>query len=133
MNETTIGIDISKDWLDAHRLPDGRARRFAKDARGHRALIAWMAGLAVTRIVYEPTGAYHGALERALAAAGLPLVKVNPRQARRFAEASGRLAKTDRIDAEGLARMGAALALRPGRCRAATCRSSRNCSSPAGP
>jgi transposase len=49
----------------------------------------------------------HRAFERALAAAGVPLVKVNPRQARRFAEATGRLAKTDRLDAALLARMGA--------------------------
>jgi transposase len=53
----------------------------------------------------------HGALERALAKAGLPMVKVNPRQARRFAEATGKLAKTDRLDAALLARMGALLQL----------------------
>ena len=54
---------------------------------------------------------HHGALERALAKASLPVVKVNPRQARRFAEATGKLAKTDRMDAALLARMGALLQL----------------------
>ncbi|MER8770703.1 transposase [Mesorhizobium sp. M0092] len=61
--------------------------------------------------VPEPTGAYHRGFECRLAEAGLLLVKVNPRQARRFAEATGKLAKTDRCDAAMLARMGAVLAL----------------------
>jgi len=110
MNEITIGVDISKDTLDAHRLPDGASRSFANTPAGHKALIAW-AGHGVTRIVFEPTGPYHAAFERALAKAGLPGVKVNPRQARRFAEAAGTLAKTDRLDAGLLARMGRALDL----------------------
>jgi len=67
--------------------------------------------------VFEPTGPYHRAVERALGVAGVPFVKVNPRQARRFAEATGKLAKTDRLDAAILARMGALLELeaRPAR------------------
>ncbi|MFM7417421.1 MAG: IS110 family transposase, partial [Alphaproteobacteria bacterium] len=63
------------------------------------------------RVVYEPTGRYHRTLERALAAAGMPIAKVNPRQARRFAEATGNLAKTDALDAAMLTRMGAVLSL----------------------
>lgn len=73
-------------------------------------MIAWI-GKGAIRVVFEPTGPYHGTLERALAQAGLPTVKVNPRQARRFAEATGKLAKTDRMDAALLARMGALLQL----------------------
>ena len=67
--------------------------------------------------MFEPTGPYHRAVERALGIAGVPFVKVNPRQARRFAEATGKLAKTDRLDAAILARMGALLELeaRPAR------------------
>jgi transposase len=110
MTETTIGVDISKDFLDVHRHPDGDERRFTNDAVGFKALIRWI-GNGASRIVFEPTGPYHGALERALAKAGLPIVKVNPRQARRFAEATGKLAKTDRMDAALLARMGALLQL----------------------
>lgn len=110
MIEITIGVDVSKDTLDAHRHPHGDRRRFANDAAGFKALIAWIAN-PVSRVVFEPTGPYHGALERALADAGLPIVKVNPRQARRFAEATGKLAKTDRLDAAMLARMGAVLEL----------------------
>lgn len=58
-------------------------------------------------MVFEPTGPYHRAFERVLARAQLPACKINPRQARRFAEATGQLAKTDRVDAAMLARMGA--------------------------
>jgi len=109
MNSSTIGIDISKDFLDVHRLPEGAVSRFGNNKAGHKALIGWLGQTPIARIVYEPTGAYHRGLERTLAAAGLPLAKVNPRQARRFAEATGKLAKTDRADAAMLARMGMAL------------------------
>ena len=117
MNNDTIGVDVSKDHLDAHRLADGAARRFANDRRGHKALIKWLAQTPRYRVVFEPTGPYHRAIERALGVAGVPFVKVNPRQARRFAEATGKLAKTDRLDAAILARMGALLELqaRPAR------------------
>jgi transposase len=60
-------------------------------------------------VVFEPTGAYYHMLERHLARAGLPMAKINPRHARRFAEALGQLAKTDRLDAALLARFGALL------------------------
>lgn len=116
MTNDTIGVDISKDHLDAHRMSDGASRRFANDSAGHRAFLDWLGGSGA-RIVYEPTGAYHRTFERRLADAGCALVKVNPRQARRFAEATGKLAKTDRLDAAMLARMGALLELeaRPAR------------------
>lgn len=110
MTKDTIGVDISKDHLDAHRVSDGASRRFTNDRNGHRAFLTW-AGQPGARIVYEPTGPYHRAFERRLAEAGYALVKVNPRRARRFAEAIGRLAKTDRLDAAMLARMGALLGL----------------------
>jgi transposase len=112
MDDTTIGIDISKDHLDAHRFPGDDRRRFDNTSAGHKALIRWI-GPIPTRVVYEPTGPYHRKLEVQLAAAQMPIVKVNPRQARRFAEATGQLAKTDRLDAAMLARMGALLSLEP--------------------
>jgi len=117
MTNDTIGVDISKDHLDTHRFSDGESHRFANDRAGHKAFMTWLGkraspqSLAGLRVVYEPTGPYHRAFERRLADAGLDLVKVNPRQARRFAEATGRLAKTDRLDAAMLARMGALLGL----------------------
>jgi transposase len=117
MKNDTIGVDVSKDHLDAYRLADGAARRFANTKGGHKALIKWLAETPSYRVVFEPTGPYHRAVERALGSAGVPFVKVNPRQARRFAEATGKLAKTDRLDAAILARMGALLELeaRPAR------------------
>ena len=108
-----------KDHLDAHRPRRQLQAAFCQTIRrGHKALIKWLAQtLTRYRVVFEPTGPYHRAVERALGVAGVPFVKVNPRQARRFAEATGKLAKTDRLDAAILARMGALLELqaRPAR------------------
>ncbi len=112
MTDVTIGIDISKDHLDAFRLEDHAAQRFENSAKGFRGLIKWLGQTPVARIVYEPTGPYHRAFELALSGR-FPLVKVNPLQARRFAEATGTRAKTDAVDARMLARMGAALKLEP--------------------
>lgn len=108
----TIGIDISKDTLDAHRLIDNEARQFANSAAGLRALRRWIGTAMPDLVVYEATGAYHAALERGFAGV-LPLVKVNPLQARRFAQARGTRAKTDAVDARVLAMMGSALDLVP--------------------
>ena len=107
----TIGVDISKDTLDAYRLADGQRTQVSNDKSGHRALIKWIGGQDFALVVFEATGAYHGLLERALIARGMPYTKVNPKQARRFAEAAGRIAKTDRVDSAILARMGAVLEL----------------------
>ena len=109
MSDYTIGIDISKEHLDICCLPDGAIKQVSNDKAGFAKLIKWFGELAVERIVYEATGSYHRGLEDALSAAGLPLVKVNPLQARRFAQACGVRAKTDRVDAAMLARMGMAL------------------------
>jgi transposase len=103
----TVGVDISKDTLDVYLHPDGTARSFSNNSKGFAALILWLQNTALTRVVFEPTGAYHHGFERSLAAAGLPLVKVNPLQARRFAQAIGQRAKTDAVDAAMLARFGA--------------------------
>jgi transposase len=111
MTKDSIGVDISKDILDVYRLSDGGTRQFPNNSKGHKALIAWIGG-PVERVVFEPTGPYHRAFEQALARVGIPMVKVNPRQARRFAEAIGQLAKTDRLDAALLAKMGELLQLK---------------------
>ena len=106
MTDITIGADISKDHIDLHSLADGQTLKVANDRKGFAAIVRWIGTKGVARIVYEPTGPYHKAFERFMAAKGLPLSKVNPRLARRFSEATGRLAKTDRIDAELLAQYG---------------------------
>lgn len=112
MTDHSIGVDISRSHLDVFRLEDGAAQRFGNSAAGFRALSKWLGKAQITRIVFEPTGPYHKAFETALGRT-FPLVKVNPLQARRFAEAYGTRAKTDAVDAQMLARMGAAFDLTP--------------------
>ena len=107
MTTHTVGVDVSKDTLDVHLHPTGEDRRFSNDASGFKALVKWLGSRPVERLVFEATGAYHRAFETAMGNAGLPLCKVNPKQARRFGEALGLIAKTDRIDAGMLARFGA--------------------------
>jgi transposase len=111
----TVGVDIAKDRLDVGLHPSGDTRSFPNTAPGHRALIAWLKAFDIQRVVFEATGAYHRAFERSLGAAGLPLCKINPRQARHFAKALGQIAKTDPLDAAMLARFGALIqpAIRP--------------------
>jgi len=113
MTKDSIGIDVSKLWLDVHRLSTGESTRFANDRDGHDRLLRWIGKAPVARVVYEPTGRYHRDAMQRLMAADLPLVEVNPRHARRFCEALGTRAKTDRADAAMLARMGEALRLMP--------------------
>ena len=110
MTNDSIGIDISKDNLDVYRLSDGRAARFANAAAGFRELARWLGTDMPTRVVYEATGPYHAGIEKRFAGT-LPLVKVNPLQARRFAQSKGTRAKTDAVDARMLAEMGAAFGL----------------------
>lgn len=98
-----IGIDVSKARLDVACRPTGVTFAVANDPDGIAALVARLQALDPTRIVLEATGGYELPLATALAAAGLPVVVVNPRQARAFAKAIGRLAKNDKIDAACLA------------------------------
>jgi len=107
-----IGIDISKATLDAHRLSTDEAAHFPNSPAGLRALRLWIGAQMPDLVVYEATGAFHAALERSFAGV-LPLVKVNPLQARRFAQARGTRVKTDAVDARILAVMGSALDLVP--------------------
>jgi transposase len=111
MTATFVGIDVSKDHLDVHVRPTGTACRLANDEPGIAAALAHVAAAGPALVVLEATGGYEAPLAAALAAARLPVVVVNPRQARRFAEATGRLAKTDRLDAAALAHF--AEAVRP--------------------
>lgn len=115
MSESSVvaGIDIAKLHVDlAVSATPALAERFANDGEGHAALIARLAPLAAELVVMEATGGYEAPLACALQAAGLAVAVVNPRQARDFAKALGRLAKTDRIDAEGLAEFGRMLLAR---------------------
>jgi len=98
-----VGIDVSKDRLDVHVRPLGMGFSVGNEAAGHAALIARLRPLRTTRIVLEATGGYERALWLSLSEAGLVAAVVNPRQVRQFARASGRLAKTDRLDAAVIA------------------------------
>lgn len=98
-----IGIDVSKAALDSHLLPDESRTRFDNTPEGHEGLIAWAASHRPQRIVLEASGGYEMPVVAALARAGLPVIVVNPRQVRRFAQALGVQAKTDRIDARVVA------------------------------
>ena len=98
-----VGIDISKDRLDVHVRPVGIGFSVSNEAAGYAALIARLRPLRTKRIVFEATGGYERALWLALTEAGLVAAVVNPRQVRQFARASGRLAKTDRLDAAVIA------------------------------
>lgn len=109
--QDTIGIDVSKGTLDLHRRVDSANIQFSNDTPGFKHLLKWIGPCAPALIVFEATGAYHRGLEKFLNVHQLPYVKVNPKQARRFAQAVGKLAKTDQVDAEMLARMGSALDL----------------------
>lgn len=99
----SVGIDVSKGRLDVAIGSAGSVRGFDNDADGHLALVEHLHAAAPARIVLEATGGYERAVVAALAAAGLPVIVVNPRRAREFARAAGVLAKTDRLDAGVLA------------------------------
>ena len=104
-----IGIDVSKARLDMCVRPLASRESFANDEVGIRTLVKGVRELQPALIVLEATGGVERQVVRALASEELPVVVVNPRQVRDFAKASGQLAKTDRIDAEVLARFGEAV------------------------
>jgi transposase len=110
-----VGIDVAKDRLDVAQRPGTEAWGVTNDERGIADLVARLKALRPTLVVLEATGGIELPVVGALAAAGLPVVVVNPRQVREFARATGRLAKTDAIDAQVLARFAEAVrpALRP--------------------
>ena len=108
--QDVIGVDIAKDWIDVFFLSARRAERVPMATAELRAFAARARGALV---VFEASGGYEHPLSEALDAADVTYARVNPRQAREFARATGRLAKTDRVDARVLAEMGRALALRP--------------------
>ena len=107
MSRVVAGIDVSKATLDVHAA--GQERRFENDGTSWRALGKWLRRLKVSRVVMEATGRYHRRVHRCLHDRGFEVVLVNPLRARRFAEGAGPLAKTDRVDARMLAKLGAAL------------------------
>ena len=106
MTETAIfvGIDVAKHQLDVALHPHGEAWGVRNDDTGIDTLVTTLQAVEPTLIVLEATGGLEIAAASALTAAGLPCAVINPRQVRDFAKATGQLAKTDRLDANVLAR-----------------------------
>jgi transposase len=107
-----VGIDVSKHTLDVFDAGLGRSETVSNTAGATAALAGELAARG-RFVVLEATGRYDARLRRALEAAGVVYARVNPSQARDFARATGVLAKTDRLDARMLARLGEALRPRP--------------------
>lgn len=104
-----VGIDVSKARLDIAERPGMKQWRVGNDEAGISELMQQLIQLKPKLIVLEASGGLETAVTGAIAAEGLPVVVVNPRQVRDFARASGRLAKTDRLDADGIAHFGEAI------------------------
>lgn len=109
-----VGIDVSKERLDVCLMPTSESLVVTNDQAGIESLLQRLRQhLPLELVVLEASGRYERPVAAALAAAEIAIAVVNPRQARDFAKATGRLAKTDRIDAEILARFAAAVGPRP--------------------
>jgi transposase len=102
-----LGLDVAKASVTLASEPAGLSGEFPTDTAGLSALVQAAQVPPVTLVVVEATGGYEAPVVAALVTAGLPVAVVNPRQVRDFAKALGRLAKTDRIDAQVLALFGA--------------------------
>lgn len=109
-----VGVDIGKSFVDVATRPTGSlSERFENESAGHELLIGRLEVLKPQLVVMEATGGYEQALACALQAAGFAVAVINPKRARDFAKAMGKLAKTDRIDAQVLADLAQVLVSRP--------------------
>ena len=114
MNRIICGVDVSKDWLDAHVRPAGATGRFANDAEGIARTGRLLRRHAAEIVVMEASGGYERLAFLLLSQQGQPCAAlVNARSVRRFAEAMGFLEKTDRIDAGVIAHYGEVKQVRP--------------------
>jgi len=113
MEKPYIGIDISKDSLDVAIHASSKQWHFTNDPAGISRVCELLAKLEPALVVFEATGGYEIPLYVSLGESGLPVAPVNPRQVRDFAKASGKLAKTDTLDAKAIAHFGAALKPEP--------------------
>lgn len=100
-----VGIDVSKQWLDVHIHNLNRKIRLSNDAQGLGKLVTWLQPLSPGQVVLEATGGQERLSLDTLHEAGFAVVRLNPRQARDFAKATGQLSKTDALDARVLAHM----------------------------
>jgi transposase len=113
MDAIYVGIDVSKDRLDVHVRPHAEAFAVARDGKGLSELIDRLRALSPTLVAVEATGGFEVIVAAAVAGAELPLAVVNPAQVRHFAQAVGKRAKTDPIDAAVIARFAEAVKPEP--------------------
>jgi transposase len=113
MDAIFVGIDVSKDRLDVHVLPSGEAFGVARNGQGLEELVERLRALSPTLVAVEATGGFETIVAAAIAGARLPLAVVNPAQVRYFAQAVGKRAKSDPIDALVIARFAEAVKPEP--------------------
>jgi transposase len=109
MEPIFVGIDVAKDRLDVNVQPSGEAFSVPRDDTGLADLIRRLHPLGVTLIALEAAGGYEVVVAATLATAAFPVAVINPRQIRDFARSTGRLAKTDALDAQAIACFAAAV------------------------
>lgn len=104
-----VGVDVAKDGLDIAVHPRQTPKHFTNDGKGIDGAVDYVSKLAPWLVVMEASGGYESSFAAALAAAGIPVAVVNPRQVRDYAKSMGKLAKTDMIDAQVMADFAAAV------------------------
>ncbi len=109
MTSVIVGIDVSKSKVDVAVAGNGTVREWGNDEQGRRVLSSWLSEQGVELVVLEASGGIEAALVSELVEASIPVAVVNPTRVRAFARAEGQLAKTDRIDAQLIARFGATM------------------------
>ena len=112
-SETYVGVDVCKRWLDVAVHESRQAWRVSNDAKGFASLIAKLKEIEPAMIAFEATGGYESRCVKALCEAGLVVGVVNPTRVRRFAQAMGIAAKTDKIDARVIAHYASVAQINP--------------------
>ena len=109
MTKPVVGIDVGKEKLDVGLVDEKRVRVWANDDTGRTELSAWIVEQKASLVVVEASGGYEAAIVSELVSRGQAVALVNPTRVRAFARAEGILAKTDKIDAQVIARFGATM------------------------
>ena len=109
MTGEIVGIDVGKSKVDVAIAGNGSVREWDNDEQGRRVLSSWLSEQGVELVVLEASGGIEAALVSELVERAIPVAVVNPTRVRAFARAEGQLAKTDRIDAQVIARFGATM------------------------
>jgi transposase len=104
--QTYIGVDVSKEWIDVYTAS---SQKFTRVANRRNCLAKWVKGVGDATVIFEATGRYDHLLRISLDENGISYSRMNPLRARQFAQSAGLLAKTDKLDARILCRMGEAL------------------------